>query len=43
VANSLRTAGYEIVGSMPAEMAASIQREIPMWAKVIKAAKIQAN
>jgi len=39
----LRSGGYEIVGGTPAEMAASIQSEIPMWAKVIKAAKIQAN
>jgi tripartite-type tricarboxylate transporter receptor subunit TctC len=43
VGNMLRSAGYEIVGSTPAEMVASIQREIPMWAKVIKAANIQAN
>lgn len=43
VGNMLRSAGYEIVGSTPAEMAASIQRDIPMWAKVIKAANIQAN
>jgi tripartite-type tricarboxylate transporter receptor subunit TctC len=39
----LRSSGYEIVASTPAEMAASIRTEIPMWAKVIKAAKIQAN
>ena len=43
VGNMLRSAGYEIVGSMPAEMAASIKRDIPMWAKVIKAANIHAN
>lgn len=43
VAKVLRAAGYEIVGSTPEQMAASIARDIPMWAKVIKAAKIQAN
>jgi tripartite-type tricarboxylate transporter receptor subunit TctC len=33
--------GGEIVGGTPKEFAEHIQREIPRWAKVIKAAGIQ--
>jgi tripartite-type tricarboxylate transporter receptor subunit TctC len=35
--------GLDVVGSSPAEVTALIQREIPQWAKVIKAAGIKVS
>src|SRR5712691_3216377 len=38
---SLLDIGLDLVGSTPAEFAATIEREIPQWAKVIKFANIK--
>jgi len=43
VAARLRAEGYDPVGSTPAEMAAAIKTETAMWARVLKAAGIQAD
>lgn len=41
VRERLGSLGAEIVGGTPSEFAAHIQREIPKWAKVVKAAGVQ--
>jgi tripartite-type tricarboxylate transporter receptor subunit TctC len=38
---SLLDIGLDLIGSTPAELAATIEREIPQWAKVIKFANIK--
>jgi len=41
VTKKLHEIGLDIIGSTPAEFSATIAREIPQWAKVIKGAGIK--
>ena len=41
VRKSLLDIGLDLIGSTPAELAATIKREIPQWASVIKFANIK--
>ena len=41
VKRKLNELGLDVVGGTPAEFAATIEREIPQWAKVIKGAGIK--
>jgi len=41
VRNNLNDLGLDLIGGTPAELAATIEREIPQWAKVIKGAGIR--
>jgi tripartite-type tricarboxylate transporter receptor subunit TctC len=43
VRKSLLDLGLELVGGTPAEFSATIEREIPQWAKVIKFANIKPD
>jgi tripartite-type tricarboxylate transporter receptor subunit TctC len=43
VRKSLGDLGLDLIGGTPAEFAATIEREIPQWAKVIKAAGIKPS
>jgi tripartite-type tricarboxylate transporter receptor subunit TctC len=43
VKKKLNDIGADVIGGTPAEFAAVIEREIPQWAKVIKAAGIKAG
>jgi tripartite-type tricarboxylate transporter receptor subunit TctC len=41
IRKSLLDIGLDLIGSTPAELAATIEREIPQWEKVIKFANIK--
>ncbi len=43
VRKSLLDLGLDLIGGTPAELAATIEREIPQWAKVIKAAGVKGE
>jgi tripartite-type tricarboxylate transporter receptor subunit TctC len=43
VKDKLAALGFEPVGNSPDEFAAQIKRELPKWAKVVKAANIKAE
>ena len=43
VRKKLNDIGADAIGGTPAELAAVIERELPQWAKVIKAAGIKAS
>jgi len=43
VRKNLLDLGLELVGGTPAEFSATIEREIPQWARVIKFANIKPD
>ncbi len=43
VKKQIESSGYQVVGSTPAELDAHLRKEIPRWARVVKAAGVTAQ